>query len=182
MTELVNSPVVQLVASQSPGVLKSRNWSPVVRWVIDPRNNSGVWGVSLNLGTATRTGSCFSLLCPIESSGRKGKAASFSRLQCRRRTQERKESCVHPFPLPCVFILSSSSCLVLLSQAHSNLVLADVSPFFPWSRMVAGVFYFAAVLLHRLFPLSSYQAKAKVVFALTVPVVVSTRIRSLPQP
>ncbi|CBN75221.1 conserved unknown protein [Ectocarpus siliculosus] len=42
---------------------------------------------------------------------------------------------------------------------------------FDLANATLGVLYFAAVFLHRLFPLSSCQAKAKVVFALTVPVV-----------
>ncbi|CAM9878032.1 unnamed protein product [Ectocarpus sp. 4 AP-2014] len=42
---------------------------------------------------------------------------------------------------------------------------------FDLANATLGVFYFAAVFLHRLFPLPSYQAKAKVVFAMTVPVV-----------
>lgn len=63
---------------------------------------------------------------------------------------------------------------------------ADTSLFLPFCRCCccpcwcgyvitrghAGVIYFTVVVLHEWLPLSSYRAKAKVVFALTVPVVV----------
>ncbi len=81
---------------------------------------------------------------------------------------------------PLSLSLSLSLCLsltVTLSSCLSPLTLLPPRFLRPPSRLRwmvrTGVAYFTVVFSHRWLPLASYRAKAKVVFALTVPVVVS---------
>lgn len=82
-----------------------------------------------------------------------------------------------PTPLFCPSFLRLSPVVVVVVlgsfvSLRFRFVFAPTSIWM--DKQITGVLYFAAVFAHRWLPLPSYRAKAKLVFALTLPVVVST--------